>query len=244
LFASFSCAQITSNQIHAKPGAWDTLKIVNPEPTPDDARNFGNALPIGNGRLGAKVFGTPAYETIPLNDTTLWSGSGPEHFESPAHHRASSRPGSGTMRNEQGIWNRDLAPHYSSNFTLNENPEKYYATAEPANIGETVQPEIDFVNDLSVNGAITAKTDYGLPICTAGCIEGRIGRFHREGFTSRKATDGSVRSGSPHWKTRSSSTQWSPSSTTSMRRTSSASRMIFVRAAVSTRRWMRCLTRS
>src|SRR6267378_5014730 len=71
----------------------------------------------------------------------------------------------------------------------------------------------------------------GLPICTAGCIAARIGRFHREGSTSRRATDGSVRSGSPHWKTRSSSTQWSPSSTISMRRTSSASRMDFARDA-------------
>jgi alpha-L-fucosidase 2 len=74
---------------------------------------------------------------------------------------AASRPGGGAPRNEQGIWNHDLAPHYSSNFTLNENPEKYYATAEPANLGETVEPEIDFVNDLSKNGAITAKVDYG-----------------------------------------------------------------------------------
>jgi hypothetical protein len=74
---------------------------------------------------------------------------------------AASRPGSGAPRNEQGIWNHDLAPHYSSNFTLNENPEKYYATAEPANLGETVEPEIAFVNDLSKNGAITAKVDYG-----------------------------------------------------------------------------------
>ena len=74
---------------------------------------------------------------------------------------AASRPGGGAPRNEQGIWNHDLAPHYSSNYTLNENPEKYYATAEPANIGETVEPEIDFVNDLAKNGAITAKVDYG-----------------------------------------------------------------------------------
>jgi hypothetical protein len=80
----------------------------------------------------------------------------------------------------------------------------------------------------------------GLQICTAGCIAERIGRFHREGSTSRKATDGNIRSGSPHWKTRSSSTQWSPSSPRSMRRTSSASRMVFVRDAASIRRWMRC----
>ncbi len=430
LLAPSSFAQIASSQIHAKPGAWDTLKLTNAAPTPNDSRNFGSALPIGNGRLGAKVFGWPAADTIPLNDTTLWSGSGPEHFESPAHRVAllatraalevpnyvkadqllrgmegpntqfyepladlhltfpghetytnytntldldtavittrytvngtiftremfisypaqvivlrltankpgaltfitgldtqqhygsttvtaneidvtgrapirvarpvagagvtappvseniqwdpnkgtkleailhlstkggnvtrgkkdtlsvtnadealivisaatsfngfdhdpatqgkdpdavaraylvkatakpyaallaqhladyrgrfrrlwvsingetpnknafayqwaryaliaTSRPGGGAPRNEQGIWNHDLAPHYSSNFTLNENPEKYYAAAEPANLGETVEPEIDFVNNLAVNGAITAKTDYG-----------------------------------------------------------------------------------
>ena len=407
--------------VSQKPGAWDTLKLVNLVPTPNDARNFGVGLPIGNGRLGAKVFGWPAADVIPLNDTTLWSGPGPEHFESPEHHDAllatraaleipdyvkadqlvrgmegpntqfyepladlhlafpgheaytnysnaldldtavittrytvgdtiftremfasypaqvivlrvtasktgalnftagldtqqhfgqtnvtasaisvtgrapvhisgpvananvqwdehkgtalesilhiatkggqivpgekdsltvknadeavliisaatsfngfdhdpatqgkdpgavareylakavarsyesllaehlsdyrglfrrlwvsingetpnkytlayqwaryvliaASRAGSGAPRNEQGIWNHDLAPHYSSNYTLNENPEKYYATAEPANLGETVEPEIDFVNDLSKNGAITAKVDYG-----------------------------------------------------------------------------------
>jgi alpha-L-fucosidase 2 len=430
LAAPHSFAQVANGQIHAKPGAWDTLKLTNPTPTPNDTRNFGNALPIGNGRLGAKVFGWPAADSIPLNDTTLWSGPGPEHFESPAHHDAllatraaletpdfvkadqlvrgmegpntqfyepladlhlafpghetytnytntldldtaivttrytvngttftremfisypaqvivlrltadkpgalsfttsldtqqhfgrttvtgneidvtgrapvkvgrpvagagvatpptneniqwdpnkgtslqailhlsvkggkvnrgeksalsvtnadealiiisaatsfngfdhdpasqgkdpgaiaraylskaaaksyatllaehladhrglfrrlwvsingetpnknafayqwaryaliaASRPGGGAPRNEQGIWNSDLAPHYSSNFTLNENPEKYYATAEPANLGETVEPEIDFVNNLAVNGAITARVDYG-----------------------------------------------------------------------------------
>src|ERR1035441_7612130 len=71
-----------------KPGAWDTLKLVNTAPTPNDARNFGSAFPIGNGRLGAKVFGRPAAEVIPLNDTTFWSGPGPEHFEDPKHWEA------------------------------------------------------------------------------------------------------------------------------------------------------------
>ena len=428
LYPSTSQCQIAATGAHTgsdeKPG-WDTLKLVNSTPTPNDARNFGSAFPIGNGRLGAKVFGWPAEETIPLNDTTLWSGPGPEHFEDPSHRSAllatraalaegdyesadkavrgmegpntqfyepladlhlrfpgheayvdysntldldtamvtthytvsgsdgarthftremfisypaqvivlrltadrkgalnfsagldtqqhfgtttvtanevrvtgrapvhisgpyggadvqwdehkgtslvallhvstkggtirpgeqglsvaganeavlivsaatsfngfnhdpatqgkdpeatardlmakaitkpydallaehlsdyrglfrrlwvsindekpnryalgyqwarysliaASRPGSGAPRNEQGIWNHDLAPHYSSNFTLNENPEKYYSVAEPANLGETTEPEIDFVNDLAKNGALTAKVDYG-----------------------------------------------------------------------------------
>ncbi|WPP48792.1 glycoside hydrolase family 95 protein [Catalinimonas niigatensis] len=34
-----------------------------------------NALPIGNGRLGAMVFGNVAQETIQLNEHTVWSGS-------------------------------------------------------------------------------------------------------------------------------------------------------------------------
>lgn len=34
-----------------------------------------NALPIGNGRLGAMVYGNVATETIQLNEHTLWSGS-------------------------------------------------------------------------------------------------------------------------------------------------------------------------
>lgn len=424
LFAASSLASAQTPSLTAeKPGAWDTLKLTYTAPTPNDARNFGLALPIGNGRLGAKVFGSPALDIIPLNDTTFWSGPGPEHFESPAHreallatraaleipdyskadalvrgmegpntqfyqpladlrlafpahetytaytntlsldravittqytvtasdgtpttftreifasypaqvivmrlsagrkgaltfsagletqqhystttlsadtitvtgrapvrvsgptanpkvewdphkgtrmetllhlattggtvtsakdhftvtaadeaililsaatsfngadhdpetqgkdqhalaaahlavarpyaallaehlrdHRAlfrrlwvsvngespnrnalayqwaryaliaTSRPGGGAPRNEQGIWNHDLAPHYSSNFTLNENPEKYYATAEPANLGETTEPEIDYVNALAKNGVITARVDYG-----------------------------------------------------------------------------------
>ena len=38
------------------------------------ARNWNEALPIGNGRLGAMVFGKPDEELIQLNEETLWSG--------------------------------------------------------------------------------------------------------------------------------------------------------------------------
>src|SRR6478752_2929138 len=34
-----------------------------------------NALPIGNGRLGAMVYGNVDTETVQLNEHTLWSGS-------------------------------------------------------------------------------------------------------------------------------------------------------------------------
>lgn len=38
------------------------------------ARNWNEALPVGNGRLGAMVFGGPAEERWQLNENTLWSG--------------------------------------------------------------------------------------------------------------------------------------------------------------------------
>ena len=38
------------------------------------AKAFEEALPVGNGRLGAMVFGNLKTERIALNEDTLWSG--------------------------------------------------------------------------------------------------------------------------------------------------------------------------
>jgi alpha-L-fucosidase 2 len=38
------------------------------------AEKWENALPVGNGRLGAMVFGRADEETIQLNEDTYWSG--------------------------------------------------------------------------------------------------------------------------------------------------------------------------
>jgi len=47
-----------------------TLKLWYKTP----AEYFINALPVGNGRLAAMVYGRPAEELIHLNEETLWSG--------------------------------------------------------------------------------------------------------------------------------------------------------------------------
>ncbi len=39
------------------------------------AANWNEALPAGNGRLGAMVFGHPSYERIQLNEESLWAGT-------------------------------------------------------------------------------------------------------------------------------------------------------------------------
>ena len=46
------------------------------------AKVWNEALPIGNGRLGAMVFGGPANEKIQLNEETFWSG-GPSRNDNP-----------------------------------------------------------------------------------------------------------------------------------------------------------------
>ncbi|MDN3594821.1 glycoside hydrolase family 95 protein [Zunongwangia endophytica] len=38
------------------------------------AENWNEALPIGNGRLGAMVFGSPSVERLQLNEETIWAG--------------------------------------------------------------------------------------------------------------------------------------------------------------------------
>ena len=53
---------------------------INPNPSTDlfytrPAANWDEALPVGNGRMGGMIFGTPDNELIQLNEDSLWSGS-------------------------------------------------------------------------------------------------------------------------------------------------------------------------
>ncbi|HEX5690716.1 MAG TPA: glycoside hydrolase family 95 protein, partial [Roseiflexaceae bacterium] len=65
---------------------------------------------------------------------------------------ASSRPGT-QPANLQGIWNKELRPPWSSNWTLNINAQMNYWLAEPVNLAECHAPLLDFIADLSINGA-------------------------------------------------------------------------------------------
>ncbi|MCA5004629.1 glycoside hydrolase family 95 protein [Sphingobacterium bovistauri] len=49
---------------------------------PADAKVWEQALPIGNGRLGAMIYGIPATEEIQLNEETIWAG-GPYRNDNP-----------------------------------------------------------------------------------------------------------------------------------------------------------------
>ena len=72
---------------------------------------------------------------------------------------ASSRPGS-RPTNLQGIWNDHVQPPWGSNYTTNINTEMNYWLAENTNLSECHRPLFDFMKELAVNGAVTAKTNY------------------------------------------------------------------------------------
>ncbi len=65
--------------VTAATGAAATAASAQPSPETviwfrESAKEWTDALPIGNGRLGAMVFGNPRKERIQLNIDTLWSG--------------------------------------------------------------------------------------------------------------------------------------------------------------------------
>ncbi len=75
---------------------------------------------------------------------------------------ASSRPGS-QPANLQGIWNSQVTPPWSSNWTANINIQMNYWPAETCNLSECTEPLFDLMEGLSLNGKTTAKENYGLP---------------------------------------------------------------------------------
>ena len=75
---------------------------------------------------------------------------------------SSSRPGS-QPANLQGIWNEEVTPPWSSNWTANINLEMNYWPAETCHLSECALPLFDLIGDLSKTGAQAAHETYGLP---------------------------------------------------------------------------------
>jgi len=70
-----------------------------------------------------------------------------------------SRPGT-QPANLQGIWNDQLRPPWSSNYTININTEMNYWLAETCNLAECHEPLFRMIKDLSYRGMVTAKGHY------------------------------------------------------------------------------------
>jgi alpha-L-fucosidase 2 len=74
---------------------------------------------------------------------------------------ASSRPGT-QAANLQGIWNWDVRPPWSCNYTTNINVQQNYWGAEAGNLPELHGPMIDLIEGLAETGSRTARMLYGL----------------------------------------------------------------------------------
>jgi len=86
---------------------WDTLKLWYDEP----AEKWVQALPIGNGWLGAMVFGRITDERIQLNEDSLWAGPPvPEDRVGAYEHIAEARKliFEGKYAEAQGIMQREV----------------------------------------------------------------------------------------------------------------------------------------
>jgi len=73
----------------------------------------------------------------------------------------SSRRPAQLPANLQGIWNKDLWAPWGSDYHVNINIQMNYWPAEVCNLSETVEPLIDFVEAITIPGAVTAREMYG-----------------------------------------------------------------------------------
>ena len=102
---------------------------------------------------------------------------------------ASSRPHT-LPANLQGIWNDQIQPPWSSNFTININTQMNYWPVESANLAECGTALFDFIQGLSVNGAKVAAVNYG---ARGWCSH------HNSDIWRQAAPTGNFGGGSPCW---------------------------------------------
>ncbi|MCK3684704.1 glycoside hydrolase family 95 protein [Maribellus sp. YY47] len=115
----------------------ENLKLWYNEP----AGQWVEALPVGNGRLGAMVFGNPQNEVIQLNENTIWAGQ-PNRNDNPNAKASLAEVRKlifdGKYKEAEDLVNRDFitkkshgmpyqtAGNLRLNFTGNENFSDYY----------------------------------------------------------------------------------------------------------------------
>ena len=96
----------------------------------------------------------------------------------------------GAPANLQGIWNHELRPPWSSNYTININTQMNYWLADDCNLGELEQPFIDLVKNIAVNGYITSREYYG----TEGWVA-----HHNSDIWAMSNPVGNLGKGDPKW---------------------------------------------
>lgn len=113
--------------------------------TPADNKNA--ALPTDQRLIGyTEGAKDPALETL--------------YFQYGRYLLISSSRTPGVPANLQGIWNKEMRPPWSANYTTNINVQMNYWPAEAVNLSEMHKPMLDFIKNASVTGAVTAQEFY------------------------------------------------------------------------------------
>lgn len=120
----------------------------------EPARVWTDALPLGNGRLGAMVFGSPATDRIQLNEETIWAGQ-PNNNANPNAREA-------IPKIQQLIWQRryqeaqDMATEKVMSQTNHGMPYQTFGSvyiSTPATQGYTA-----YRRELSLDSAVATTT--------------------------------------------------------------------------------------
>jgi len=155
-------------------------------------------------RVGLEIEQPPAAKDLPTDERIVAQGAKDAALVSLFFQYgrylliASSRPG-GQPANLQGIWNDQVRPPWSSNFTININTEMNYWPAETTNLAELHEPLMDFVERLSVNGHETARVNYG----ARGWVA-----HHNSDVWAQTAPVGDYGGGDPVWASWHGSSAW------------------------------------
>jgi alpha-L-fucosidase 2 len=111
----------------------------------------------------------------------------------------SSSRKNGVPANLQGIWNVDLRPAWSSNYTTNINLEMNYWAAEKTGLGDMHEPMIQQIINMSKTGKYIAKNMYGMPGWVAG---------HNSDLWALTNPVGHLGKGDPVWANRIMAAPW------------------------------------
>ncbi len=101
---------------------------------------------------------------------------------------ASSRPGS-EPANLQGLWNEEVRPPWSCNYTLNINAQMNYWPAEVCHLPECHEPLIALIRDLARKGRKTAKIHYG---CRGWCAHHNTDVWRQTEAVGREASHAGI----------------------------------------------------
>ena len=145
------------------------------------AKYFEQSLPVGNGRMGALVFGNLKKERIAINEDSLWSGYPKDNNKKDAYKYLDSarkavfdknyRKAEDIInKNMHGVWSDAYLPFgdilinyskkYSKNYSRTLDLQNGVATVKADNLTETV-----FVSYPSQLLVINVKSESGVSFC-------------------------------------------------------------------------------